>query len=810
MEPILKPGQPGDPARPLAGVRVVELSDKAEMCARTLADLGADVVVVEPPGGCAARHRPPLVGQDSLHFATHHANKRMVCIDLQQAHGRDQLRALLAGADLFIETTRPGTLASLGLEPAGLRKEFPSLVIVSITDFGQTGPYRDYQGNSAVHLAMSGMLSRSGLPGQPPLLPPVAIAEESTAMQAAWCALVAYWAALESGQGDHLDFSLFDATAQVLDPPVGSTGSAANGQSAASLVGGRGRPEPFPLYPIFPCADGHVRICVLAPRQWAGMFGWLGSPAAFADPSYAKMATRVANAMELNGAIARLFRDQLAADLVAEGQRRGVPMAAVRTPGQVLQDDHLQARDAFASVAVGSAVGKCPDGCMTLDGQRVGIRQPAPAAPEDHFEWTPRQDGIAAPKRGDGAASTEPRRPLEGIRVLDLGVIVAGAELGRLLADQGADVVKVENRAFPDGLRQSLSGAPMSISFALGHRGKRSLGLDLKSEEGRALFKRLVAKADLVLSNFKPGTLDSLGLGYETLREVNPRIVMADSSAHGNTGPMSRTMGYGPLVRAAVGLTYLWRDPDDAAGFSDGITIYPDHVAARVLAIGALAALVRRRRTGHGGTASVSQAEVFLNAMATGFLQESLAAGSLAPVGNRSDFAAPHGVFQCEGDDEWCVVCVRTDAEWARLCQLIGRPELAADPQLATVAARLQHRERAQAVLAQWMHGRSPTQAMEALQGAQIPAGAMLRLSEFLNEPQLKARGYFRTVEQPGLDVLFTENGPTRAERLPDPLIRRAPVMGEHTRQVLAQWLELSAPEIDALLATHVIEEAAT
>ncbi|MFT3799986.1 MAG: CoA transferase [Burkholderiaceae bacterium] len=856
-------GRPGaaasDDALPLSGVRVVELSDKAETCGRTLADLGAEVVLVEPPDGCAARRQPPMLGANSLYFATHHANKRAVRIDLRQSQGRERLRALLADADIFIETTRPGTLESLGLGAAALREAFPSLVIVSITDFGQTGPYRDHQGTGAVHMAMSGMLSRSGLPGQPPLLPPAAIAEESAAMQAAWCALVAHWAALEDGHGDHLDFSLFDATTQVLDPPLGPTGSAANGQSAASMVG-RDRPAPFPLYPIFPCADGHVRICVLAPRQWQGMFDWLGRPAAFADPSYASMATRMANIVELNGAIARLFRDRRADDLVAEGQRRGVPIAAVRTPGEVLNDPHLHAREAFVDVAVGASAGKCPDGCLTLDGRRAGIRRPAPAVPETDFAWTPRPDR-AAPAGADaggnnpvsgnhdyanpdganpdganpdgdnlagtnpaGAASSgaasggrgeregapaEPRRPLQGIKVLDLGVIVAGAELGRLLADQGADVVKVENRAFPDGLRQTLSGAPMSISFSLGHRGKRSVGIDLKSEEGRALFKRMVERADLVLSNFKPGTLESLGLGEQTLRAINPRLVTADSSAHGNTGPMSRTMGYGPLVRAAVGLTHLWRDPSDPAGFSDGITIYPDHVAARVLAIGALAALLRRRRTGRGGTASVAQAEVFLGAMATGLLHESLVPGSLAPIGNRSAFAAPHGVFPCLGDDEWCVVCVRDDAEWAGLCRAIGRPDLADDPELATMAARLQHHERACDALAQWTRGRTPAQAVQALQDAGVPAGAMLRLFEFSSEPHLQARGRFRRLEQPGLGLLFAENGPVRAERLPDPAMRPAPVMGEHTREVVAEWLGLSVREIDALLAARVLEEAA-
>jgi len=346
----------------------------------------------------------------------------------------------------------------------------------------------------------------------------------------------------------------------------------------------------------------------------------------------------------------------------------------------------------------------------------------------------------------------------------------------------------------------------MSVSFALGHRGKRSLGLNLKSAQGLALFKRLVAQADMVLSNFKPGTMESLGLGYETLREINPRIIVADSSAHGNTGPMSRTMGYGPLVRATVGLTYLWRDPSEPTGFSDGITIYPDHAAARVLAIGVLSALVRRRRTSVGGTASVSQAEVFLGDMATGYLHESLAPGALAPRGNHDEFAAPHGVFPCQGDDEWCVVCVRSDDEWARLCRAIGRPELADAPDLATTAARLLHREHAEGVLAQWTSEYPPGQAAQILQDAGVPAGAMLRLSEFAGEPQLRARGFMGSVEQPLLGRLDAELGPTRAERLPEPELRPAPRMGQHTREVIAEWLRLSATEIEALIAAQVLE----
>ena len=172
-------------------------------------------------------------------------------------------------------------------------------------------------------------------------------------------------------------------------------------------------------------------------------------------------------------------------------------------------------------------------------------------------------------------------RPLDGIRVLDLGVIVVGGETGRELADQGADVIKVENRAFLDGTRQGDRPGRCGYTFAIGNRGKRSLGLNLRSDAGKQLFGELVAKSDVVLTNFRPGTMESLDLGYDRLRAINPGIIMVESSAFGASGPWATRMGYGPLVRAAVGLTALWRHPDAADGFGDDSTVYPDHAAAR-------------------------------------------------------------------------------------------------------------------------------------------------------------------------------------------------------------------------------------
>jgi crotonobetainyl-CoA:carnitine CoA-transferase CaiB-like acyl-CoA transferase len=806
--PLLNHADPA--ALPLAGVKVFELADGGwGMCGRLLADLGAEVTLVEPPSGSPARRLPPLVGGHSLHFATHHANKRSLVIDLATPAGRDAWEVRLAQADIVIECLGPDALAALGAQVDQWRARHPALVVLSLSAFGATGPYRDYQATNAVLMALGGVLARSGIKGQRPLLPPGQLAYEAGSVQAAWVVLVAYLRACRTGRGDHLDFAMLDATVQVIDPGMGVTGSAAAGRSALELAP-RGRPPVGTGYPIFPCADGHVRLCVLNPRQWQGLSAWLGDDHPFTDPSYGHIGKRFKVIKEINALIARLFRDQPAAGLVSEGQRRGVPIAAVATLGDALLDEQFLARELFVPVALpGGARGLAPRGYFMLDGRPAGIRSPAPGLGEGGAAGDP-VPPAAAPAPAEAARLPASARPLAGLRVLDLGVIVAGAELGRLLADQGAEVIKIESQAFPDGLRQGQGAEPMTISFAQGSRGKRSLGLNLRSPKGVALFKQLVACSDVVVSNFKPGTMESLGLGYDTLKAINPKLVYAVSSALGATGPRSRSMGYGPLVRAASGLTSLWRYPEIEGSFSDSTTIVPDHFAGRISACAIAALLIRRLRTGVGGFVDVAQAEAVLGALATDVLRESLQPGAVGPRGNRDEFEAPHGVFPCAGDDEWCVVAVRDGRDWAALCQVIGRPDLLDDARFADAAGRVAHSEVLEAAVAQWTAQHAPQAVMEALQAAGVPAGRMVRLDEYRQNPQFIARRLFRTFDQPGLGApMVTENGPVAFSDLPDPDLRPAPFMAQHTEEIAREVLGLSEAEVAVLIAEGVLEPMA-
>jgi crotonobetainyl-CoA:carnitine CoA-transferase CaiB-like acyl-CoA transferase len=383
-----------------------------------------------------------------------------------------------------------------------------------------------------------------------------------------------------------------------------------------------------------------------------------------------------------------------------------------------------------------------------------------------------------------------------------LGVIVMGAELARLLADQGADVIKLESRGHPDGARVSPE------QFAVGHRGSRSLGLDLRTPKGSALFKQLAAHSDIVLSNFKPGTMEKLGLGYDDLKAVNDRLVMVSSSAVGATGPWSGWMGYGPLVRSAAGATSLWRYPDEPESFSDGTTIYPDHFAARVVAVAVLAALIDRGRTGRGTHVRSSQAEAFLTQSSDLIAAESLAPGSVTAIGNEQPDSAPWNVYPCAGDDEWCVITVRDDTDWGRLRDVLGDPEWARDEDLATTAGRVARRAEIDAHLTAWTARRAPREATQQLQSVGVPTGFMQRADEYEDDPHLAAREFLVDIEQPGMEPMLIENGPFRATHIPAPEITPAPEMGQHTREITRELLALDDAEVDRLIAAGVLQES--
>jgi crotonobetainyl-CoA:carnitine CoA-transferase CaiB-like acyl-CoA transferase len=682
--------------------------------------------------------------------------------------------ALIYAADVIVAD------AAQPLDLAALRGERPRLVTMTVSDFGSDTRFARWQATGPVLHALSGELSRSGIRGREPLLPPGDLAYQCAASQGAYVLITSLYHALRTGRGDHIDFSALDGAVQALDPGYGISGSATMGKPAHLLS--RDRPVKGFQYPIFPCADGYVRICLLAKRQWQSMFRWMGEPAEFASPEFDSITARYKSGALL-AAIAAFFAPCARRDLEADGQRFGVPISAVLDFEECVASDHMREREAFCDARqVDGSIVRLPNGVVTIDGARMGLNASHGASPP----W------LVPPERDPGA------RAFEGLRVLDLGVIVVGAEQGRLLADQGADVVKVESRAYPDGNRQSYLSYGLSVSFAAGHRNKRSLGLNLRDPEGRALFLAMSAEADVILSNFKPGTLESLKLDFGQIAAVNPRIIMAESSAFGSTGPWSGRMGYGPLVRAATGLTAAWRYPDDPESFSDSVTIYPDHVAARVGAIAVVALLIRRLRTGRGGEAGVAQAEVMLNHFGADVARTSRGRTAGAPA----DW--PWSVYRAQGDDEWCVVTVRGQRDWSALCRVIGFDQGAG---LDTPIARIRERAAIDAAIQAWLATHATDEAMEMLQGEGIPAARMLRVADLPQFGYYVDRGFFRTEAHPYLrEEVIAERSHGKSIVLAEAPLNSAPLMGEQSVEVVTDWLGLSKAQIEGLVTSGVLE----
>ena len=769
----------------LQAIRVLDLGGaESDAVSRLFADLGADVLKIEPPEGSPARNALPGVAGTSIPFALHNANKRFAVLDPDSAGDRDRLMELAGTADIVVDGGNPAGAAAFGTSSAALAEQFEHLVALSVTDFGATGPCASWQATDPVLYAMSTALSRTGPTSGTPVLPPSGVASATAAVQAAWAALAAYYHRLRSGTGEYIDLSRFEAVVQALDPPFGSEGQAAAGLKRSGELW-RGRPRNQQIYPIFPCANGYIRICLLSPRQWRGMYAWLGEPEQFADPKFDTIAARYAASRELNVAITDLVAAQTMDDLVAEGQRRGVPIAAVLTPAETLSSDHFRVVGALADVEVADGAGvSAPVGPFVVDGEHVGYAHPARSVGADEAAW-------ATPASVASSAGGTAGRPFEGMRILDLGVIVAGGELGRLFADLGAEVIKIESAAYPDGLRQTPPGQVMSRSWALTHRNEYGLGLDLRHPSGAELFEILVAGADAVFANFKPGTLASLGFSYERLRELNPRIVLAESSAFGATGPWSARMGYGPLVRATTGVTWLWTSEDaPPGGFYDATTIFPDHVAARITAIATLAALIGRDPTGTGAHVHISQAEAAVNQLGTAYVAEAARAARLSVA----DDPAVHAVYPCDGDDEWCVISLRSDADRIALATAMGRDALPRD------------RAELIAAVSEWTSSRDKTAVAESLQRAGVPAAPMNRAVDVLADPQITFRKVFSEMTHPLFDApMPTETGPAPYLRIAPAELRPAPMPGEHTREICQKLLALDADETDRLIAEGVL-----
>lgn len=400
---------------------------------------------------------------------------------------------------------------------------------------------------------------------------------------------------------------------------------------------------------------------------------------------------------------------------------------------------------------------------------------------------------------------------LKDVRIADLTWAGAGPFGTKIFSDFGADVIKIESSVRLDSVRTGgpfkdrKYGVNRSGYFASRNTGKKSVVVDLKSDKGRALVFDIIRQADVVSNNFGPGAMDRLGLSYDAVKAIKPDVIYLSMPMYGESGPRAETLGVGMTISAVTAL--MWSTAYEAGDPVGPGTHYPDHAANPYhAAFAVMAALRRRRLTGEGMKIDLSQVESTINFIGTAFVQQALTGKEPPQSSNVSPTMAPHGIYPCAGDDEWCAVTVATDEDWQRFCVAIGRPELGRDASLASAAARVTNRAAVDGHVSEWTRGRPADEAARLLREAGIPAARVASSQHLIErDEQLAARGYWQRVEHPELGRSLYASPPYRVdgERVE---LSRPPLLGEHTKEVLSGLLGLDDATIGALEAEGVFK----
>lgn len=781
----------------LAGTRVLDLSQgiAGPSSTRILAAFGADVLKVERPAGDPLRHYDPLgvrsEGSSEL-FEYLNGGKRGLTLDLATAAGQSHLDRLLAATDIVVESYLPSVAARLDLTPARVARANPAAVLLSIRNFAPEGPSAEHRANHLVVMAASGYVHQHGIAGREPMLAGMDLGLHFAGVMAAVYALAALRARHETGAGAALDLPLTHALNWMQPAPL----------AHVAIRGQHMWPRNSNSPPgILRCADGWIGANVLTGQHWQDLMCLVGRPdLALRDDWLANPALRLEAAQEWVPPVAEWVRQRTAEECFAGAQAMRIPFGRVAEVSTMLGDEQHRARDFFVPQDIAGQTVEVPGAPFHASETAWVTPTPAPApGASGDPDWSPR------PAVGPTGRSLS--RPLDGIRVLELGAWWSACAGATALAALGADVIKLESPQMdgwrltvaPPGSERIWERSPMFVGWNF---GKRGIVLDLATPRGKELFLDLVEQSDVVLANFSPRVMPNLGLGFQDLARRNPRLVMASISGYGATGPQRDSVAHGVGFEQASGVASVTGYRDE--GQPRCLNAYTDAVVGQWAAAAILGALEYRRRTGRGQWLDISACQC----LAT-FFGGALAAYQLRGVaperlGNRHAGMVPHNIYPALGGDAWVAVSACSDAEWQALATAMGNPPWAADPELATLIGRKRREDEIDAHIAAWTSTRCHYDIERLLQAAGIHAAAVLSPSDQPTDPNLSASHHFQVLDRDPVGPIPYPRLPARFDGRPLDILRPAPRFGEHTREILRSLAHLTDAEIDGLYAAGV------
>ena len=802
------------PELPLSELRVVEIGsgDALDYCGKLFSDFGAEVIKVEPPGGDPARRIAPLVDagdgrKESAVFAWLNTNKYSITADLDNAADVQSIRTLLNSADVLLDGRAPGVIETSLLSHEQLRATDPALAITAMSWFGEHGPYRDYTVTDSVCRSLAGLVKLVGAAEGPPVLP----RDGQIAILAGLTAFIPTLAGLYGRAHGARRFAVnaFEAMLQISEFDTGlALESGFTRPRLAINRFGRG----FPVG-NFATKEGWLGVTVVTPAQWVGFCNLIGLPELGPDPRYSATADRYLHADELSGIIKPVLMQKTAREWFEQGIDLRLPLAIVPDMAELLTQQVYRERGAFAPVTIGNASFDAPVLPQHLTRSRPKPNGIAPFAGDHDGKPLPPRKRVAT-----RAATTNDPLPLKGLRIVDLTMGWAGPTATRQMGDLGADVIKVESCQYPDWFRGTDPRGPYhpertyekTYWFQMMNRNKRGITLDLTSEIGLSLLKRLIEGADAVIDNYAADVLPRLGLDAAHMLKINPRLVVVTMPAFGMSGAWSACRAYGSTLEQASGLPSVTGREDDPPTMLHAAL--GDPVGGVSAATALMLGFMQQKKTGEGQHIDLSQVECSMQLVAPSIIAQSATGKSGPRIGNRHPRFVPNGCFPCLGEDQWITLSIRSDEEWPRLCEIMHRPDLAADPALATADGRRKEEDRIEVAIRHWTTTVRPDLAMVTLQAAGIAAGVARLPVDLASDPHLMKIGHWQPAVRPFMgphllpSVSYREGDAT----LPYPIERLAPTLGQHNAEVLGDVLGLSASEIAQLAADGVIGTTAT
>ncbi len=821
---------PSDSQAPAAleGIRVLDLTTRlGEGAGRVFADLGAEVIKIEPPGGCDARFTPPYEEgregdpEGSLFWRAWGLGKRSVVLDLESAEERVRFVELVRTADVLIESFAPGTLDGLGLGSDALCRENPQLVHVSVTPFGESVPDAASEATDLILAAAGGLLAMMGDKDRPPI--PLGFGETSMhgAVQAAADAILALYERNRSGKGQHLDTSMQAAVVWAL---LFVTGYAAFGKDPPGFGDDRGEAgrRPLEIMPglrnpvIEPCKDGHVVMTLVLGAQGNHGFGeamkWTEEAGALdvdlagrdwstwlEDLPAGKLS--VEDAARGLGQMLEFLSTQTKAQIQEQSVARKMLIAPAYTAGDLYGDPQLGARDFWQDVD-----GTLHPGSFALLSRTpIRYRAPAPTLGSDQqlLDSLERRPQVVVREPGG-----ERRSIFEGLHVADLGWIAAGPLITKDLANLGATVVSLESESRVDTLRfippwkDDVPHVDGGHPFANMNQSKYGIACNHAVPESAIVVERILEWADVVVENFTPGTAERMGFGWEQVRARRPDAVMLSTCMRGQTGPEAKHTGFGIQGGALAGFIACTGWPDRAPQPPWGA--YTDFIAPRYGMAALGAALLHRDRTGEGQHIDVSQIEASIHMLEPMLLDYHVNGRSMERPGLLSERACPHGTFATQGNERYLAIAIETAAQWQGLRDVVGGVRaLGAD--LDSLSARTARRDEIDGVLRSWAAEQDGAQAAQQLRAAGVPAYVVLRASDLRSDPQLVARDFFVDLDHAHIGRACFDGAVTIFSQTPMRPTHAGPTLGQHTWEALRDVLGFDEDEITNLAAAGVL-----